>query len=69
MFSTKQAARNGVVTIFDMTKPRLETLDHIFPLQELATILIISHWTSPAVATGRTWQSGLRQTPTCCIGD
>ena len=35
LFSVKQAARNGVVPIFDMTNSRLETHNHTFPLQEL----------------------------------
>ena len=35
LFSVKQAARNGVVSVFDMTNPRLETYNHTFPLQEL----------------------------------
>ena len=35
LFSVKQAARNGVVSIFDMTNPRLGTHNHTFPLQEL----------------------------------
>ena len=35
LFSAKQAARNGVVSIFDITNPRLETHSHMFPLQEL----------------------------------
>ena len=35
LFSVKQAARNGVVPIFDMTNPRLKTHNHTFPLQEL----------------------------------
>ena len=35
LFSVKQAARNGVVSIFDMTNPRLQTHNHTFPLQEL----------------------------------
>ena len=34
-FSVKQAARNGVVSISDMTNPRLETHDRTCPLQEL----------------------------------
>ena len=34
MFSVKQAARNGVASIFDMDNPRLETKDFILPLQE-----------------------------------
>ena len=34
-FSVKQAARNGVVCMFDMTNPRLETHNHTFPLQDL----------------------------------
>ena len=35
LFSVKQAARNGVVSISDMTNLRLEMHNHIFPLQEL----------------------------------
>ena len=35
LFAVKQAARNGVVSIFDMTNPRLETHNHTCPLQEL----------------------------------
>ena len=35
LFSVKQAARNGVVSIFDMTNPKLETHANTFPLQEL----------------------------------
>ncbi|CAN0549652.1 unnamed protein product, partial [Laminaria digitata] len=35
LFSVKQAARNGVVSIFDTTNPRLGTHNLIFPLQEL----------------------------------
>ena len=35
LFSVKQAARNGALSIFDMTNPRLETHNHTFPLQEL----------------------------------
>ena len=34
-FSVKQAVRNGVVSIFDMTNSRLETHNHTFPLQQL----------------------------------
>ena len=32
LFSVKQAGRNSVVSIFDMTNPRLETHNHTFPL-------------------------------------
>ena len=35
LFSVKQAARNGVISVFDVTKPRLETRKHTIPLQEL----------------------------------
>ena len=35
LFSVKQAARYDVMSIFDMTNPRLETYIHTFPLQEL----------------------------------
>ena len=35
LFSVKQTARNDVVSIFNMTNPRLETHNHTFPLQEL----------------------------------
>ena len=35
LFSVKQTARNGVVSIFDVTNPRLEAHNHTFPLQEL----------------------------------
>ena len=35
LFSVKHAARNGVVSIFDMTNPRRETYNHTFPLQDL----------------------------------
>ena len=35
LFSVKQAARNDVVSIFDMTNPRLETHNHALLLQEL----------------------------------
>ena len=39
LLSVKQAARNGVVSIFDTTKPRLDTHNHTFPLQELGHYL------------------------------
>ena len=35
LLSVKQAARNDVVSIFNMTSPRLETHNQTFPLQEL----------------------------------
>ena len=35
LFSVKQAARNDVVSVADMTNPMLETHNHTFPLQEL----------------------------------
>ena len=35
LFSVKQAARNGIVSIFDMNTPRLETDNFTIPLQEL----------------------------------
>ena len=35
LLSVKQAARNGVLSIFEMTNPRLETHNHTFPFQAL----------------------------------
>ena len=35
LFSVKQAARNGVVSILDMTNRKLGTHKHTFPLQDL----------------------------------
>ena len=37
LFSVKQAARNGLVSIFDMTNPKLETHNHTFPPKELGS--------------------------------
>ncbi|CAN0098703.1 unnamed protein product [Sphacelaria rigidula] len=39
LFSVKQATRNGVVSIFDMNNPRLETNNFTVPLQELESDL------------------------------
>ena len=69
LFSVKQAARNGVVSIFDMTNPRLETHNHALPPQELGHNLDFFSLELAGVATGRSWQYRLRQTPTCGIVD
>ena len=55
LFSVKQAARNGVVCMFDMTNPRLETHNHTFPLQDLGHDLYYFSLDLLAVATGRSW--------------
>ena len=39
LFSVKQAARNGIVSIFDMDSPRLEANNFTLPLQELGSDL------------------------------
>ncbi|CAM9267084.1 unnamed protein product [Sphacelaria rigidula] len=39
LFSVKQATRNGVVSIFEMNNPRLETNNFTVPLQELESDL------------------------------
>jgi len=53
-----------------MTNPRLETHNHIFPLQELGHDLYsFSLDFAGDMATGRSWQYRLLQTPTCGIGD
>ncbi|CAM9790762.1 unnamed protein product, partial [Sphacelaria rigidula] len=39
LFSVKQATRNGVVSIFDINNPRLETNNFTVPLQELESDL------------------------------
>ena len=70
LFSVKQAARNDVVSVFNMNDPRLEILKHTFPLQELGQDLY--YYFSLGLAGGSNgpdWQCRLRQSPTCGIGD
>ena len=55
LFSVKQAARYDVMSIFDMTNPRLGTHNHTFPLQDLGHDLYYFSLDLLAVATGRSW--------------
>ena len=61
------AARNGVVSIFDMDNPRLETRDFTLPLQERWNNVFFSHLTPPAQTVHQIWPCKLQPTPLCGI--
>ena len=52
LFSVKQAARNGVVSIFHMNKD-LRRTNSRFHFKRCGPMSTLSRWISPAAATGR----------------